>query len=59
MLKEGFKDPVLCRLRYMEQLKQMYQKISWGSIHINHMSGDDAAASILTKFTSLAKLDDD
>ena len=59
VLKEGFKDPVLCRLRYMEQIGRMYNEINWGGLRINHMGEGDPVASILSKFTSMAEIEEE
>ena len=54
LLKEGFKDPVVTKLKYMEVVGDLYQTISFGSLNLNHMREDDPIANIIQTFAKMA-----
>ena len=55
LLKEGFKDPIVSKLQYMNLIGELYGSLSFGGININHMSSEDPVAQIVKKFTTMAK----
>ena len=59
VLKEGFKDPVLSKLKYMELIGNLYRNISIKGFNINHMGDGDPIAEIVGKFTEMAKIEED
>ena len=54
LLKEGFKDPVVTKLKYMEVVGDLYQTINFAQLNLNHMSGDDMVANIIQTFSKMA-----
>ena len=59
LLKEGFKDPIVSKLQYMNLIGELYGSLSFGGININHMSSEDPVAQIVQKFTTMARGDSD
>ena len=55
LLKEGFKDPIVSKLQYMNLIGELYGSLSFGGININHLSSEDPVAMIVQKFTTMAK----
>jgi hypothetical protein len=54
LLKEGFKDPVVSKLKYMEVVGDLYQSINFSGFNLNHMGNDDPVAHILSTFSRMA-----
>ena len=55
LLKEGFKDPVVSKLKYMEVIGDLYQSINFSGFNLNHMGKDDPIARILSTFSKMAE----
>jgi hypothetical protein len=55
LLKEGFKDPVVTKLKYMEVIGDLYYSISFGNFALNHMGKDDPIAHLLQTFSQMAE----
>ena len=55
LLKEGFKDPVVSKLKYMEVIGDLYQSINFSGFNLNHMGKDDPIAHILSTFSRMAE----
>ncbi len=58
LLKEGFKDPVISKIKYMQLIGDLYKSINFSGFKINHMSDDDPMASIVGRFTKLAAIEE-
>ena len=58
MLKEGFKDPVINKLKYMQLIGELYKHISIRGFNVNHMGDDDPIASMVSKFTKMAAIEE-
>ena len=58
MLKEGFKDPVINKLKYMQLIGELYKHISIRGFNVNHMGNDGPIASMVSKFTNMATIEE-
>lgn len=55
VLKEGLKDPVVSKLKYMEVIGDLYGSISISQFKVHQVSNEDPIGSILSKFTAMAE----
>ena len=58
LLKEGFKDPVVTKLKHMEVVRDLYQSIQFVNFNYHHMDKDDIVAHTMSTFSKMSEMSD-